>query len=200
MNDVDYEALVAAFPPEDTFAELTGAYKKLSLSERYNADIYKTTIKTSPYWSAFHAYIKSKAFVEQVFGTLMRNQLTIYGGYDGQYKSRFEFSALPADGGMIFPHRDISSKVVTLVVPVVREPEWKQKWGGGTDFLRPLTNAVCEDYKTPKSDFASFLTLPFFPQQAAIFIKTDNSWHSVGPIAGPAGRFRRTLTINIERA
>jgi hypothetical protein len=40
----------------------------------------------------------------------------------------------------------------------------------------------------------------FRPNQAIIFIKTYNSWHSVSPIAGTDPKvLRRTLTINIEK-
>jgi hypothetical protein len=42
-------------------------------------------------------------------------------------------------------------------------------------------------------------TYPFVPNQAIIFVKTHNSWHSVEPIrAGNAQLLRRSLTINIE--
>jgi hypothetical protein len=42
-------------------------------------------------------------------------------------------------------------------------------------------------------------TYPFTPNQAVVFVKTFNSWHSVRPMQGigsPA--MRKTLTINIE--
>ena len=41
-------------------------------------------------------------------------------------------------------------------------------------------------------------TYPFTPNQCVLFVKTFNSWHSVAPMRGPAGKLRRTLTINIE--
>ena len=40
---------------------------------------------------------------------------------------------------------------------------------------------------------------PFEPNQAVIFVKTYNSWHSVRPMQGAGSKaMRRTLTINIE--
>jgi hypothetical protein len=42
-------------------------------------------------------------------------------------------------------------------------------------------------------------TFDFTPNQAVIFVKTFNSWHSVRPMQGNgSGAMRRTLTINIE--
>jgi len=41
-------------------------------------------------------------------------------------------------------------------------------------------------------------TFPFEPNQAVIFVKTFNSWHSVRPMTGPAEKMRKTLIINIE--
>lgn len=44
-------------------------------------------------------------------------------------------------------------------------------------------------------------TFAFESNQAVIFVKTFNSWHSVRPMVGnSANAMRRTLTINIEAA
>ncbi len=40
----------------------------------------------------------------------------------------------------------------------------------------------------------------FTPNQAVVFVKTFNSWHSVRPMTGRgSSALRRTLTITIER-
>jgi hypothetical protein len=42
-------------------------------------------------------------------------------------------------------------------------------------------------------------TFDFTPNQAVIFVKTFNSWHSVRPMSGNgSAAMRKTLTINIE--
>ena len=42
-------------------------------------------------------------------------------------------------------------------------------------------------------------TYPFQPNQAVMFVKTFNSWHSVRPMTGMGSKaMRKTLTINIE--
>jgi hypothetical protein len=43
-------------------------------------------------------------------------------------------------------------------------------------------------------------TYEFTANQAVIFVKTFNSWHSVRPMTGrDSNALRKTLTINIER-
>jgi hypothetical protein len=43
-------------------------------------------------------------------------------------------------------------------------------------------------------------TYEFTPNQAVIFVKTFNSWHSVRPMTGKGSNaLRWTLTINIEK-
>ena len=42
-------------------------------------------------------------------------------------------------------------------------------------------------------------TFEFTPNQAVIFIRTFNSWHSLRPMTGKGSdAMRKTLTINIE--
>ena len=111
---------------------------------------------------------------------------------------------MPADGGMIAPHTDISSKAVTLIFSMMKPEEWEDwdpKWGGGTDVLKPRdhTNQL-QSYKAPLDVFEKVATFDYTPNQCVIFIKNDVSWHSVGPMTGPAGLMRRTITLNIERA
>lgn len=192
-----YERLVASWPNESGFVHMQGSYNKFSLSERNNPDGYAAVIRQSEVWGPFHAHVKSPAFLPPIFGALQRH------GVDcprGDFTVRFEFSSLPADEGGIEPHTDIPSKIVTLILPMVRPGEWDAAWGGGTDVLRPLDPwRPYRDYKEPRKAFEIVDSFAYAPNQCVIFIKTFNSWHSVGPIQGPAGHRRRTLTVNIER-
>jgi hypothetical protein len=194
-----YAALVAEFPREETFKRMTGSYNKFSLSERNNPDAYARLIKEHPVWGQVYLHVKSPVFLANVFQCIAAAGLKPPGG---KFTSRFEFSSLPSYGGGIDPHTDIPSKVVTLILPMVRPGEWPEEWGGGTDVLRPLDpHRLYQDYKEPRKAFEVVATYPYAPNQAVVFIKTFNSWHSVGPIGGEmGGPMRRTLTINIERA
>lgn len=216
FDDTTYAALLAAWPNEATFKTLAGPYRKSSLSERCNPDAYAAFIAASWPWRMFHGYIKSETFRATVFTVLRRHGVTV-SHY--QYTSRFEFSSLPSDGGAIAPHRDIPSKVLTIVVPMTLEhvPGW------GTDILEPLPSfdlrdvepwledhhitaakapppRPWKDYETPRYFFRTVTSFDYAPNTCGIFVKTDDSWHAIGPLKGPAGQFRRTLTINIERA
>ena len=116
------------------------------------------------------------------------------------WSTRFEFAAMPADGGMIAPHTDISSKAVTLVFSMLWPGEWNPAFGGGLDVLQPVEDDGLESYKAPLSAFKVAHTYEYEPNQCVIFVKTDNSWHSVGPMTGKGSPLmRRTITLNIER-
>ena len=52
-------------------------------------------------------------------------------------EARFEFSALPADGGNLPPHTDAPTKIVTMIVSILEDGEWDEAIGGGTDVNWP---------------------------------------------------------------
>lgn len=152
--------------------------------------------KESGYWLTSCLNHKANGFEPNPDGTSTMPNWQV----NEHLTSRFEFSSLPAAGGCLRPHRDIPSKLVTLVIPMVRPDEWKQEWGGGTDLLTPASSNELRDYQAEFNEFNVSKTIPYAPNQAFIFLRSDKSWHSVGPIKGPQGKTRRTLTINIETA
>lgn len=205
FDPATYAGLVASWPPIQAFKQLTSGYHKWSLSERNHPKAYHAFLAARPEWRAVFTEVKSTEFVERVLVTL---------GYLGipvpleAYHTRFEFSALPAAGGRIDPHRDVPGKVVTLVIPIYDADEWDPDWGGGTDLLTPLGDPATfplsafgtSDYMVPVKDFRVDATAPYVPNQALLFVRSEASWHSVGPFTGPdQGPWRKTLTINIER-
>lgn len=220
-----YRQLVDAYPPLERFASLAKVGEKYSLSEKFGADEYRRLITGDPVWREFHGWIKSRAFVRGVFealaerhidlgfdldaspGTLLRRRLADAwrGGTRTRslsLSSRFEFSMMPARGGSILPHTDGPSKIVTLVVSMLREGEWDPAWGGGTDVNRPKDVRHTFNRMNRQLGFDEVEvidTYDFEPNQAVVFVKTFNSWHSVRPMTGSdPTRMRRTLTINIE--
>jgi hypothetical protein len=109
---------------------------------------------------------------------------------------------LPAAGGNVLPHTDSPGKIITFVISIVRPGEWDCKFGGGTDVNRALTPELQFNYRNRQArfdDMEVLHTYEFTPNQAVVFVKTFNSWHSVRPMTGsdPAV-MRKTLTINIE--
>ena len=109
---------------------------------------------------------------------------------------------LPAAGGYVIPHTDERSKIVTIVVSMMQDGEWDPTFGGGTDVNRPKDITRNFNWMNAKAEFDEMEvidTFDFTPNQAVIFVKTFNSWHSVRPMQGNgSGAMRKTLTINIE--
>ena len=109
---------------------------------------------------------------------------------------------LPSNGGHVVPHTDATRKVVTLVVSMVDDGEWNREFGGGTDLNRPRDVHLSFNHTNRLADFDDMEildTYEFTPNQAVVFVKTFNSWHSVRPMTGTGTSImRKTLTINIE--
>lgn len=196
-----YRALADSFPPLEMFKAFGGGNRKWSLSTVNNPDQYAGFLKGDDLWRAFARYIKDPLFIEQ-----MRMVLKTHGlqplEVEVPLKARFEFSMLPADGGCLRPHTDLPSKLVTLVVSMLpKMDDWDRVWGGGTDVLKPKPGSPpLDDYRADLDAFDVVETYAYVPNQCVVFVKTADSWHSVGPLGGPEGALRKTLTINIERA
>jgi hypothetical protein len=221
-----YREFIAQYPPLELFDFLPRLGKKYSLSEKNKPANYHAYIRGNPVWREFHRWIKSEAFVAETLKALRavdldldyRGRVTVRkrlrqaarnlreGRFDwgpGDLSGRFEFSMLPADGGSVLPHSDSPGKIVTMVVSVVGDDEWNPAFGGGTDVNRHKSAEKNFNFANRRGDFADMDvidTFEFTPNQAVIFIKTFNSWHSVRPMTGAGSTaMRRTLTIVIER-
>ncbi len=118
-------------------------------------------------------------------------------------KARFEFSALPADGGHLNPHTDAPTKIVTIIVSMMRPGDWNAEFGGGTDVNVPRDDRFSFNQMNELARFEDMdvvATYDYAPNQAVLFVKTFNSWHFVPPMIGRGSTtLRKTLTINIER-
>ncbi|MGD2076320.1 MAG: hypothetical protein PVI91_14170 [Gammaproteobacteria bacterium] len=225
MDPGTYQELVNHYPTIDHFEYIPKLGRKYSLSERFNPRGYHRLIRSQPIWREFHRWIKSDEFVAGVLDALRARNLDL--GYDtgassgrramqlvkdmlrgrtaarlARLRARFEFSMLPADGGHILPHTDAPSKIVTLIISMLDEGEWDAAFGGGTDVNRVKDSGHSFNWLNAQGRFEDMEvldTFPFTPNQAVVFVKTFNSWHSVRPMQGAgSAAMRRTLTINIE--
>lgn len=224
MDEALYGELVASYPSIDRFAELGKVGKKYTLSEKYNGEQYRDFIRGNALWREFHDWVKSDAFprlalkalkerdVDLGYKTngskpkqLLKNLREVLGGHAvyraAQLRSRFEFSALPGEGGSVIPHTDAPGKIITLVISMMQPGEWQPSYGGGTDVNKPKDPRKTFNQLNAQAGFDEMEvldTFEFSPNQAVMFVKTFNSWHSVRPMTGPADALRKTLTINIE--
>jgi hypothetical protein len=229
MDEPTYQSMVDAYPPLELFQYIPKIGNKYCLSQKFHADKYHDFIRQHPVWRDFHAWIKSDAFASEVMQTLKERSVDL--GFGKQVSAsdralkrlknvlrgrpwqrapwltaRFEFSMLPAAGGYVIPHTDERNKIVTIVVSMMREGEWDPAFGGGTDVNRPKDIRRNFNWMNDKAEFDDMEvidTFDFTPNQAVIFVKTFNSWHSVRPMSGPktgngSAAMRKTLTINIE--
>src|SRR5438105_3126267 len=129
-----YRQLVESFPPIelfDTFPD-AGSNKK-ALAELYRPDIYHRFIRETPAYLEFYKYVKGSEFIHDVLNCFENNfiRLNLLGSKITSstlplagpvfhridktirrlrrkkgLRARFEFSALPSDGGNIRPHTD----------------------------------------------------------------------------------------------
>ncbi len=219
-----YDELIETFPDDSVFVSKEYHGVKLSLSQLNNGRGYYAHLRRNPVWRRFYDYVKSDAFVEHTLEVLKAHNVDLglskvplgqrlakrakalrRGSPQPHFpslKSRFEFSSMPITGGSIRPHTDAPSKVVTMVIPMLREGEWREEFGGGTSVVMPKDHTrsfnLVNDYMN-FDEVDCLRTYPFEPNQCLVFVKTYNSWHAVWPMTGNDPTIlRRTLTINIE--
>ncbi|WP_299399143.1 2OG-Fe(II) oxygenase [Pelagibius sp.] len=219
-----YRELIDTFPDDQTFVlkEFNGV--KYSLSRHNNKAGYFDHLRKNEAWGRFYDYIASESFIVDTMTMLKAHNIDLGLAnvswqqralkrfkalkkrspqpHIPRLRSRFEFSSMPVTGGNIRPHTDHPSKVVTMVIPILREDEWKEEYGGGTSVVWPKDRARSYNFVNGYMDFDEVdcvRTYPFEPNQCLVFVKTYNSWHAVWPMTGNDSKvLRRTLTINIE--
>jgi 2OG-Fe(II) oxygenase superfamily len=229
MAEARYREFVDTFPPIELFLgydQMGARGVKFTLSEKENPRNYHGFVGSHPLWREFHRWVKSDDFIFHVLAALRNRHVDL--GYD-KYRerqpylrrtlrelrhgrlnfatpgltTRFEFSALPADGGFLPPHTDAPSKIVTLVFSMTSADEnWDPAWGGALDVNEPREDRWVFNYHNRLADYADMdivRSFPYRPNQCVVFVKTYNSWHSVRPMTGKGSEaLRKTLTIVIE--
>lgn len=197
-----YRELAETFPVLSEFRYRGTLGNKYLLTEA-EREPYYDFVNAYPPWQRFHAEIKSIDFREQVLAFLRSNSSdgVENGRPAGSFTSRFEFSVLPTNGGSQRPHTDSPSKVVTLVLSLMKEGEWDPDWGGGTSICTPRDNTLRSNYSNKYLDFDDVEvidTFPFLPNAGVMFVKTAVSWHCVTPINLPInGPIRKTVAISL---
>jgi hypothetical protein len=197
-----YHELAETFPLLSHFRYRETLGNKYLLTET-DGEFYEDFVNAYPAWQRFHTEIKSINFREQVL-SFVRSHMS-EGIKDGDraesFTSRFEFSALPTNGGSQRPHTDSPRKVVTLVLSLMKDGEWHPCWGGGTSICTPKDKSLYSNYSNQYLDFDDVEvidTFPFLPNGCVMFVKTDVSWHCVSPINLPADTpIRKTVAISL---
>lgn len=221
-----YDELTGAYPPISLFAKMPKYDYKLTLSEKFNPKQYHRFISETPVWKKFHDWLKSDAFIRQTVEFLKQNNVDL--GLERaleptatragrallalgsgrlpndltSLRTRFEFSVLKADGGEVAPHTDTPKKVITLVMTMIKDDEWKPDYGGDLDVNRATDPAYAFNWNNrmvPWDKIEVLDTIPFVPNQCTVFVKTFNSLHSVRKMTqSGSDALRKTITIVIE--
>jgi len=227
LDEAVYRELADTFPALDSFGQLSNYDYKWSLSEKLNAKEYWRFVRTHAPWQRFLDWIKSDDFIRQTVAFLKQHDIDL--GVDkafdsvsqkslrvarslikGEFpnrplklRSRFEFSALKADGGEVAPHTDTPKKIITLVLSMVKEGEWAPETGGGLDINRSTDPAYAYNWENaivPWEKTEIVDTVPFLPNQCVVFVKTFNSLHSVRKMTNRGSNaLRKSVTIVIEK-
>jgi hypothetical protein len=222
-----YDELTLAYPATSLFAKMPKYDYKLTLSEKFNAEQYHKFIAQTPVWRRFHAWLKSDDFIRNTVKFLADNNVDL--GLDEAFgspmkrlggslsdiakgrlpgrplslRTRFEFSVLKADGGEVAPHTDTPKKIITLVLTMIRDGEWREEFGGGLDVNRATDPAYAFNQNNrivPWDKIEVLDTIPFVPNQCTVFVKTFNSLHSVRKMTQTGSEaLRKTVTIVIEK-
>jgi hypothetical protein len=182
MDEGTYRTFVENFPPLDIFKSFAvmGKEGQLDLGYRYASPVARRLRQ-------LRDGLRGKAS----------------SGKYSPLRARFEFSALPVDGGFLVPHTDAPTKVATIVVSMLKDGEWDPAFGGGTDFNKPKSDHLRYNQMNRSAAFEDMDvidSLDFVPNQGVMFVKTFNSWHSVRPMTGQGSKAtRNTLTVTVEK-
>jgi hypothetical protein len=228
INDVvcaGYEQMVASFPAKEEFRSTEGNKFYLNDNHAEYHDFisryavwreFYEYVKSREFIDSTLNFLKHKdvdlgirkyAYLPDDSGPgklgMLLNVLRGVKERKNRLSTKFEFSILdPNEDSVVLPHTDGQAKIVSLVITIVSPGEWDPRWGGGTDVLRlkdpsrsfSMTNA----YRPSFDEVEVLRTFEFVPNQCTLFVKTWNSWHSVGAMKnGPDIPLRRSITVNI---
>lgn len=211
--DSFYSRLVDSFPDESTMTAFPDKGHKYLLSEGSDPLKYQEHIRSHPAWSELHSIVKSVAFVQYCYDALKKNQVDLgmpgipvlfpapAEELDQEYiTARFEFSSLAVPGGYHRPHTDLPKKMVSLIIPMIKDNNWKKPEAGALSICSPVKKEKIFNQVNQYLDFDEVTILrryPFLANSGILFPKTFNSWHCVEPLQNENARFRRTIVIQL---
>ena len=185
MDPELYARLLSQFPDIKYLNTYSAVGCKNRLCNR--DDGFDLFMKAHPEWNKLHAWLR-----ENFLGLCMK---AVNPTLRKKAKIKFEFSALPGEGGGLKPHPDTAKKVATAVM--FFESDWKDEWGGAFEALRHLTRPD-DDFDGMRVDWSeveTILKVPVASNRILFMQRTKNSLHGVRPCTAP--RFRRSITVNL---
>ncbi len=216
-----YQSLLASFPDESHYTY--NQEGKMGFRSSEDPDEVESFAAAHPEWQQLIEFFSSDDFVYDARETLAEALVNARGllGRKPWYnctrrrvsnnwlryqlqepvRTTYQFSLLPRDGAVV-PHADAPRKLVSLLL-YFRDPDWKDAWGGGTEFYVPLDPAEARRWgptdRIPFEELKTIDTTEFRGNRLAGFVRSANSHHGVRPMACPTGMARKALLVNIKR-
>jgi hypothetical protein len=191
LEDSLFRELRAEFPSPQDMPLMGGVGYKRSISDGKRGG-WDEMLQGRPAWASFYRdLIKTGVLLE-----FAKSQFDVLN-VAGDIKQRVELSLMPSDGGNIEPHPDTAKKLVTLVI-YLADDDWKPEWGGAFSMVIPQVK-VDPKKGYPRIGFGDVTLaqeIPFRPNTAVFMERSERSFHAVYPLTAPAGRDRRSITVN----
>ncbi len=187
-------------------------FNKYSLTNDHNE--FNNLLKRKRNFLNLYKFLDSREFFNKISEILTENNIDLQLSFEKReflFKKRkynlfFEFSSIPCDGGFILPHTDAPKKIITFIIPIIREDEkeienFKKV---GTSILSVTDPKQSFNYfnKTMKlEDTIEKKYVNFSQNKMLMFIKTHNSLHSVGPVEPLNNKikFRNSITFAFRK-
>tara|TARA_B100001057_G_C22827222_1_gene941904 strand:+ start:956 stop:1690 length:735 start_codon:yes stop_codon:yes gene_type:complete len=218
--DIDfYRSLCNEFPEKNDL-KIAEDKKKYNLNKFNKFSLtnddkeFNSIIKKKPSFKKLYEYLDSEDFISKISDILIENNIDLQLQYyfkkffvrKRKYNIFFEFSSIPCDGGFILPHTDAPKKVMTFIIPIIKDEEKdiENFEKIGTSILAMSDNKFSFNYFNKTIKYENTLEkkyVNFSRNNMLMFIKTYNSLHSVGPIQplNPSIKFRNSITFSLRK-
>jgi hypothetical protein len=133
MDPALYKEMLASYPDKEHFIYKEKLGHKYTLSEHFNPKDFHRFIRTSPVWSDFYRWLKSRDFTRGVLEVLVRNSLDL--GYDADMTVGRQLRKRITNGNRL-NWRAVRLKP-RFKFSMVDEGKWDPTFGDDTDVNQP---------------------------------------------------------------
>lgn len=199
MDDAVYHEMANSFPSLDRCKVVNSSLRKSTyvLADHPDPKPFFDYVAEYPIWTQWDKYIRGPQFLSQVRQVIKQLGVKVPLLQKKCYP-RWTFTVL-GHGACLPPHTDAACKIVTLALSMRHHSErWEPSWKGSTDVLKSKDPTQVHPYPGRFEDFDVVHRYPYGFNQCVMFIKSDTSWHSVGPWEAPHGQLRKAVIVNIE--
>jgi hypothetical protein len=217
-----FEVLRKSYPGGSEYS--SNAEGKLGFRSSEDPEEVARFCDENPAWAQLFAFFRSDEFLEDACATLAEPLRRARRGWPGRrpwYNANtrpvpkqwlryqlqepvvttYQFSKLSRDA-VVTPHSDAPRKLFTMLL-YFREPEWKDEWGGATEYYAPIDPVRARTWgatdQIPFEELKLIGSTGFAANRLAGFVRAANSYHGVPPVSSPPDMARRAFMINVKR-